>query len=99
MFKYDEKVYHGISEKLSFDMMGSNFAMPTSTTLSLIVAQRFSGHNGVILELTRTSPGVLRNCYFDVYIGFTSVGDGQGFPHVLCVDTGRSSETAKAHRG
>eukprot|EP00495_Collosphaeridae_sp_1-RS-2012_P007998 TRINITY_DN783_c0_g1_i1.p2 TRINITY_DN783_c0_g1~~TRINITY_DN783_c0_g1_i1.p2 ORF type:complete len:53 (+),score=10.87 TRINITY_DN783_c0_g1_i1:184-342(+) len=21
------------------------------------------------------------------------------FPHVLCVDTGRSSETAKAHRG
>eukprot|EP00479_Gromia_sphaerica_P001355 TRINITY_DN11535_c0_g1_i1.p3 TRINITY_DN11535_c0_g1~~TRINITY_DN11535_c0_g1_i1.p3 ORF type:complete len:53 (+),score=9.23 TRINITY_DN11535_c0_g1_i1:330-488(+) len=21
------------------------------------------------------------------------------YPHVLCVDTGRSSETAKAHRG
>eukprot|EP00495_Collosphaeridae_sp_1-RS-2012_P003235 TRINITY_DN268_c0_g1_i2.p1 TRINITY_DN268_c0_g1~~TRINITY_DN268_c0_g1_i2.p1 ORF type:complete len:105 (-),score=8.04 TRINITY_DN268_c0_g1_i2:2-316(-) len=31
---------------------------------------------------------VLVHCFMDIVV-----------PHVLCVDTGRSSETAKAHRG
>eukprot|EP01084_Bolivina_argentea_P196611 337045_1 len=71
-FTYDDTVYHGLNSKLQFDHLSAVFSMPTSTTVSLAVAQRFAinVNNGIILEMTTSAPNAARNCYLDVYSTF-----------------------------
>eukprot|EP01084_Bolivina_argentea_P253045 424949_1 len=66
-FKFNEKVYHGLSCKLKFEFMGNTFSIPTSTSMSYAVAERFATNAGIILELTRTTQHSENNLYLDVY--------------------------------
>eukprot|EP01084_Bolivina_argentea_P084399 152648_1 len=64
----NDSVFRGLSTKLRFDMMGTTFGLPTSTTTSVVVAQRFAETaDGIIIELRRTMSRDIDNIYLDVH--------------------------------
>eukprot|EP01084_Bolivina_argentea_P053580 98359_1 len=68
VFKFqNDTVYHGVNTKLAFNIVGTRFNVPTSTTTSIIVAQNFAKSQGVILELFRATGDDFCNVYFEVY--------------------------------
>eukprot|EP01084_Bolivina_argentea_P137015 241311_1 len=61
----DLVLYHGIDHPLYFTKMVAKFFGPTSTTKSIIIAQQFSGDNGIILQIGNYIRNVF---YFDCFL-------------------------------
>ena len=71
-------VYTGLNKKMVFKKFTSYFNMPISTTMSIDIAKRFAGDDGVILYLAYTlisgntsklSAHVISGCYLAIPLG------------------------------